>query len=48
MKIVLLGSCLVALWALPMGKPGLATAADLIAIVGSGIWLSFIADRRIS
>jgi hypothetical protein len=45
MKIILLCSCLVALWASPMDKSGLAEVADLIALVGAGTWLSFIAGR---
>jgi hypothetical protein len=45
MKLVLACTCLVALWALPMGKSGLATAADLIAIVGAGIWFAFVQEH---
>ena len=46
MKLVLACSGFIALWALPMGKSGLATAADLIAIVGTGAWLYCMEDAR--
>ncbi len=46
MKLVLASILVVALWASPMGKSGLATAADLIAIVGTGAWLYCMEDAR--
>jgi len=35
MKLVALGSLLVSLWALPMGKSQLATAGCVLAFLGS-------------
>ena len=46
MKIILLCSCVAALWALPMGKSSLATAADLVALIGAGAWLCLIAGQE--